>query len=291
MSFRPRRSVLYMPAANDRALEKAKSLPCDGIIFDLEDAVAPSEKPAARQAACQAVGSGQYGYRELVIRINAMGTPWHDDDLAAACAAGPDAIAVPKVDSTEQVRALADRMRELGAPESTALWAMIETPRAVLDADQICAADERLTTIVLGTNDLVNELHARSGTGRASLGWALSTVVCAARAHGLVVLDGVYNDVRDTEGFSAEARQGFDFGFDGKTLIHPSQIAPTNEIWAPDEAAVADAQELIATFDEALEQGKGVVTYHGKMIENLHVDAARRTLAMAAAISDRQPQS
>lgn len=287
MSYRPRRSVLYMPAANARALAKARTIDCDAIILDLEDAVAPAAKPAAREAACEAVRSGQYGYRELVVRVNAVGTAWHEDDLAAVCAAGPDAIAVPKVDSAGQVRSLVAAMERLGAPASTRLWAMIETPRAVLDADRILGASERLEVAVLGTNDLVNELRAAWTPGRAPLAHALQAVVCAARANGRVVLDGVYNDVHDREGFATECEQGFEWGFDGKTLIHPSQVDVANEIWAPDETAVAEARELIAAFDEALAAGSGVATFRGRMIENLHVEAAHRTVDMFEAVRGR----
>lgn len=287
MSYRPRRSVLYMPAANARALVKAQTIDCDAVILDLEDAVAPDAKPAARQAACEAVRSGRYGHRELVVRVNAVGTAWHEADLAAVCAACPDAIAVPKVDSAEQVRRLVAAMEELGAPATTDLWAMIETPRAILDADAILGASERLAVAVLGTNDLVNELHAAWEPGRAPLLHALQAVVCAARANGRVVLDGVYNDVRDLEGLAAECAQGFALGFDGKTLIHPGQVPVANRTWAPDEAAVDEARELIAAFEEALAAGSGVATFHGRMIENLHVEAARRTVAVDEAIRSR----
>ncbi len=287
MSYRPRRSVLYMPASNARALAKARTIDCDAVILDLEDAVAPDAKPAAREAACEAVRSGQYGHRELVVRVNSPGTRWHEDDLAAVCAAAPDAIAVPKVDSAEQVRSLIAAMDRLGAPGSTGLWAMIETPRAVLDADEILGSSERLEVAVLGTNDLVNELRAAWVPGRAPLVHALQTVVAAARAHGRVVRDGVYNDVRDERGFEAECRQGLEFGFDGKTLIHPGQVAIANDVWAPDEAAVAEARELIAAFDEALAAGSGVVTFRGRMIENLHVAAARRIVDAYEAIASR----
>ncbi|RLP09623.1 HpcH/HpaI aldolase/citrate lyase family protein [Propionibacterium australiense] len=287
MSYRPRRSVLYMPASNARALAKARTIDCDAVILDLEDAVAPDAKPGARAAACEAVRSGQYGHRELVVRVNAPGTSWHEEDLAAVCAAGPDAIAVPKVDSAGQVRSLVAAMEALGAPEGTALWAMIETPRAVLDADEILGASDRLEVAVLGTNDLVNELRAAWVPGRAPLAHALQAVVCAARANGKIVLDGVYNDVRDEQGFEAECRQGLELGFDGKTLIHPGQVAIANDVWAPDEAAVAEARELIAVFDEALAAGSGVVTFGGRMVENLHVAAARRILDAHEAIRGR----
>lgn len=287
MSLRPRRSVLYMPAANSRALAKARTLDCDGVILDLEDAVAPDAKAAARASACDAVKAGGYGHREVAVRVNSVGTSWHDDDLAAVCAAGPDAVVVPKVDSAQQVLALSARLEELGAPSATRLWAMLETPRAILDADQICAASPRLEVVVLGTNDLLAELRARPVAGRGPLTFALSAALCAARAHDKVVLDGVYNDVHDPQGFEQECLSGRDLGFDGKTLIHPNQVDVANRIWAPTDSEVEQARELIDTFDAALARHEGVVTFHGKMIENLHVETARRTLAFHEAISSR----
>ena len=281
--FRPRRSVLYMPSSNERALEKAKSIPCDGLILDLEDAVAPDAKPAAREAACAAVGSGEYGRRELTIRVNGADTEWHAADLAAACAAGPDAIVVPKVDSVEAVRALVDAMERHGAPDHTTLWAMIETPRAMLHAEEIAAASERLSVLVMGTNDLAKELYAEHVPGRQPLLTGLGLALLAARATGKAIIDGVYNDVRNTEGFLAECQQGREMGFDGKTLIHPGQVDGANEAFAPSPQAVEDARGLIAAWEAAA--GAGVVTYNGRMVENLHVDSARRTLAIHDAIT------
>lgn len=283
----PRRSVLYMPASNERALEKARGLPADALILDLEDAVAPDAKEAARENACAAVRSGAYGDREVTIRVNGVGTPWHAADLVAAAAAGPHAVVVPKVGSAEQVRGLAQALEWAGAPERTRLWAMVETPQAVLDVREIAAASPRLAALVLGTNDLVKELFAAHVPGRAPLLTALSLAVLGARAAGVAVLDGVYNDVKDLEGFEAECRQGRDLGFDGKTLIHPGQVEVANRVFAPDEAAVQDARELIAAFEEASAQGRGVVTHRGRMVENLHVESARRTLAMADAVAAR----
>ncbi|WP_299440781.1 CoA ester lyase [uncultured Phycicoccus sp.] len=283
--YRPRRSVLYMPASNERALEKAKTLVVDGLILDLEDAVGPDDKDAARENACAATRSGEYGHREVTIRVNGLGTQWHDADLEAACAAGPDGIVVPKVGSAEEVRALVDAMERHGAPARTRLWAMVETPGAVLDARAIAAASDRLAVLVLGTNDLVKELQARFVPGRAPLLTALSTVVLAARDAGVAVLDGVYNDVRDLEGFEAECRQGRDWGFDGKTLIHPGQITPCNEAFAPSPDEVDDARGLLEAWEAGA--GRGVVTYNGRMVENLHVDVARRVLATDEAIRAR----
>jgi citrate lyase subunit beta/citryl-CoA lyase len=282
MTFRPRRSVLYMPSSNERALEKAKSIPCDGLILDLEDAVAPDAKPAAREAACAAARSGEYGGRELTIRVNGADTPWHADDLAAACAAGPDAIVVPKVDSAEAVHALVDAMERHGAPDRTTLWAMVETPRAMLHAEEIAAASARLSVLVMGTNDLVKELYAEHVPGRQPVLAGLGLALLAARATGKAILDGVYNDVQDADGFLAECRQGRELGFDGKTLIHPGQVAGANEAFAPSAEAVEDARGILQAWADG--QGSGVVTYNGRMIENLHVESARRTLGFHDAI-------
>jgi citrate lyase subunit beta/citryl-CoA lyase len=283
--LRPRRSVLYMPGANERALEKAKGIPADALILDLEDAVAPDAKVAARANVCAAAQSGEYGYREIAIRVNAIGTEWHDDDLAAAAEAGPDAVLVPKVDSAEEVRRLEAALVAAGAPAHTRLWAMLETPDALLDARAIAAASERLAVLVLGTNDIARELHAAQTPGRPGLLTAISLCLVGARAAGKVIIDGVYNDIKDPDGFLAEAEQGRDLGFDGKTLIHPSQVEPCNEVWTPSAEAIEDARGLIATFEEAIAAGKGVVTYKGRMIENLHVDNARRVIAVADAIA------
>jgi citrate lyase subunit beta / citryl-CoA lyase len=285
-AFRPRRSVLYMPASNERALEKAKTIPCDGLILDLEDAVAPDAKPAARDAACRAAASGEYGGREVTIRVNGVDTPWHRDDLRAASEAGPDAIVVPKVDSADVVRALADDLAAFGAPGHTMLWAMIESPQAILHCEEIATASERLTVLVMGTNDLAKELYAEHVPGRHPLLPGLGMALLAARATGTSILDGVYNDVRDTDGFLAECRQGREVGFDGKTLIHPGQVAGANEAFAPDEQAVEDARGILQAWEDG--RGSGVVTYQGRMVENLHVESAKRTLAFHDAISALQ---
>ena len=278
--MRPRRSVLYMPGANERALEKAKTLPADALILDLEDAVAPDAKAAARERVCAAVGS--YGSREVTIRVNGAGTPWHADDLRAVGEAGPDAVVVPKVNSADEVHAIEKALSH--APDHTAVWAMIETPVAVLNCASIAAASDRLTVLVLGTSDLAKELVAAQVPGRAPLLGPLSMCVLAARATGRVILDGVYNDVRDLEGFVAECRQGRDFGFDGKTLIHPGQVEPCNEVFAPSAAEVAQAHRVIAAFEEARREGRGVATVDGRLIENLHVANAERILALAEAV-------
>jgi citrate lyase subunit beta/citryl-CoA lyase len=284
---KPRRSVLYMPGANERALEKAKTLPADALILDLEDAVAPDAKEAARERVCAAAASGAYGDREVTIRVNGLDTEWHDADLRAAAQAGPAAVVVPKVNSATEVHNIERALELGGAPEKTKIWAMVETPVAMLHAEEIAAASDRLTVLVMGTNDLAKELHAEFVPGRAPLLGGLSLCLLAARATGKVILDGVYNDVKDLAGFEAECRQGREFGFDGKTLIHPGQIEPCNRAFAPSENEVAQARKIIGAFEEAKAQGRGVVTVDGRMIENLHVDNAQRILALAEAIAGR----
>jgi len=280
--FRPRRSVLYMPSSNERALEKAKAIPCDAIIFDLEDAVAPDAKPTAREAACAAVASGEYGRRELIIRVNGIGTEWHDADVAAAATSGADVVLVPKVNSAAEVVALVAALEAAGAPTSTTLWAMVETPIAMLNALSIAQASDRLTGFVMGTNDLVKELYAEHVPGRQPVVTGLGLALLAARAAGIVIIDGVYNDVKNLDGFLAECRQGRELGFDGKTLIHPGQVEGANETFAPSADAVEDARGLIDAWDN---RSTGVVTYNGRMVENLHVESAQRTLAIADAIA------
>ncbi|NRQ51115.1 HpcH/HpaI aldolase/citrate lyase family protein [Aeromicrobium stalagmiti] len=288
LKLRPRRSVLYMPGANERALEKAKGIDADALILDLEDAVSPDAKPEARDRVCAAVQSGEYGHRELAIRVNGIGTEWHDADIAAAAAAGPDAVLVPKVNSAQEVLDLVAALEAAGAPDKTQLWAMIETPVALLHAEEICAAHERLTVIVMGTNDVVNETYGLHVPGRNPLVLtALSLSLLAARAAGKVIIDGVYNDVKNLEGFDDEARQGREMGFDGKTLIHPSQVEPANVAFAPSADDIEHAEAMISTFDEAKAAGQGVVTFNGRMVEELHVRDAKRILAFAEAIATR----
>ncbi|HEX5090966.1 MAG TPA: CoA ester lyase [Nocardioides sp.] len=278
----PLRSVLYMPASNERALEKARSIPCDGLILDLEDAVAPDAKPAARDAACAAAASGDYGARTVTIRVNGLGTEWHAADIVAAAQAGPHAVVVPKVGTPEQVHELATALERAGAPDHTKLWAMVETPEAIFNARDIAAASDRLTALVLGTNDLVKELYAEHVPGRAPILPSLHLALLAGRAAGIAVLDGVYNDVTDLDGFLEECRQGRQLGFDGKTLIHPGQVDGANEVFAPSEEAVEEARGILDAWDAGA--GSGVVTYRGRMIENLHVESARRTLSIHDAI-------
>ncbi|HKY65436.1 MAG TPA: CoA ester lyase [Acidimicrobiales bacterium] len=286
-ALRPRRSVLYMPGANERALEKAAGLPADALILDLEDAVAPDAKADARERVCEAATSDRYGAREVAIRVNSAGTAWHDDDLRAAAAAAPDAVVVPKVDSAATVHAIEKALEAGGAPERTAIWAMLETPVAMLRAEEICSASPRLTVLVMGTNDLAKELQAEHVPGRRPLLTGLGLALIAARATGRVILDGVYNDIKDAEGFEAECVQGRQMGFDGKTLIHPSQLEPCNRVFAPAAADVERSQRIIEAFEQAEADGRGVVTVDGRMIENLHVEQARRTLALHEAITSR----
>ena len=287
-TLRPRRSVLYMPGANERALDKAKTIPADVLILDLEDAVAPDAKVEARARVCSAAASGEYGKREIAIRANGLDTGWHADDIRAIAEVGPAAVLVPKINSATDVAAVERALEAAGAPHHTRIWAMLETPVAMLHAEEIATASERLALLVMGTNDLAKELHAEHVPGRQPLLHALSHCLLAARMAGKVILDGVYNDIKNAEGFLAECVQGMEMGFDGKTLIHPSQVEPCNDTFAPDAAELDRAKGLILAFEEAAAQGKGVATFEGRMIENMHVDNARRALAMAAAIAELQ---
>ncbi len=282
---RPRRSVLYMPGANARALEKARTLAADAFILDLEDSVAVAEKEAARARVAETVAARPYGAREVVVRINGFDTPWGEGDLAMAGAAAPDAILVPKVESPDLVEWLAERLHELGTPVATRLWAMIETPTAILRLPEIAAASPRLDCLVMGTNDLVNELHGEHTPDRQPVLAALSLAVLAARANGLAVLDGVHNAIRDAAGLRAACEQARALGFDGKTLIHPSQIAVANEVFAPSPVALDEARRIIAAFEEAERAGRGVAVVDGRLVENLHVENARRLIALAEAIA------
>lgn len=282
--LRPRRSVLYLPGTNERALAKAKTLPVDALILDLEDSVAPDAKVEGRERVCGVVDA--YDSREVTIRVNGIGTPWHADDVRAVAKAGPAAIVVPKVNSAEDVHAVERALEAAGAPERTAIWAMLETPIAMLHAHAIASASERLTVLVMGTNDLAKELHADHVPGRAPLLGGLSLALLGARAAGKVILDGVYNDVRNLDGFAEECLHGKQFGFDGKTLIHPSQVEPCNRLFARSDDEVAYSRRVIEAFEAAASEGRGVVTVDGHMIENLHVDNARRVLALARAIHD-----
>jgi citrate lyase beta subunit len=285
---RPRRSVLYMPGANTRALEKARTLPADALIFDLEDAVAPDAKDAARANVVAAAQSRSYGKREIVIRCNGLATQWGKADVAAIATSGADAILVPKVESASDVAAIVALLEGAGAPTSMAVWAMMETPKGILRAEEVAGAHERLQLFVMGTNDLVKDMRARHTPMRLPMVTALGLGMLAARAHGLTILDGVYNDIQDIDGFKAVCQQGLEMGFDGKTLIHPTQVEPCNEVFAPSAAELEMAGRIVTAFKAAQAGGLGVVTVDGRMIENLHVEQAERALVMAAAIKDLQ---
>jgi citrate lyase subunit beta / citryl-CoA lyase len=291
MTIRPRRSVLYMPGSNARAIEKARSLPVDAVILDLEDSVAPQSKTAARQQVADAVRAGGFGPREVVVRINGLDTQWWLDDLNAVSHAKPDAILVPKVSHPDQFNDIIERLIDVGAGHDVRVWAMMETPLAMLRAERIAAAaldpETRLTAFVMGTNDLAKDTRTRIMPGRAAMLPWLMTCVAAARAYGVEIIDGVYNDFANAEGFAQECAQARDLGFDGKTLIHPSQIDPCNAAFSPAAAEVAQAEKIIAAFDLPENQGKGVVQLDGRMVERLHADMARRTVAIAQAIAGR----
>ncbi len=294
--MRARRSVLYMPGSNARALEKAKVLAADALIFDLEDAVALDAKTMARQQVCDAVRQGGYGSREIFIRINSLTTPYGADDLTQACAANPHAVLVPKVETPAQLLDLCNRMDALAAPPSLALWVMIETPLAIQNCAALAACRHekggaRLTGFIMGTNDLAKETRTRLIAGRAPfLAW-LSTAVLAARACGLEIIDGVYNALKDMDGFRTECEQGRDFGFDGKTLIHPDQLAIANEVFAPSVDEIALAQKIIAAFDAPDNAHAGALQVEGRMVERLHADMARRMVAVQTAILAAQGAS
>ncbi len=284
MKFRPRRSCLYMPASNTRALEKAKSLAADTIIFDLEDAVAPEAKDGARENACAALQSGDYGGRELVVRINAMETPWFAQDIKQACLAGADAVLVPKILSADDIIQITDFMEDLDVSLDTRLWAMIEMPKAILKLAEIAALapQRRLTTFVMGFNDLAKEM--RADHDRAIFGPIMTQAVIAARAYGLNVIDSVYNDFNDPDGLASECREAKKLGFDGKSLIHPVQIETANRIFAPGADEIAAAEAIIAAFADPINAGKGVIVVDGKMTELLHLKQAKQLVATAQAI-------
>lgn len=288
-TIHPRRSALYMPGSNARALEKARDLPADVLILDLEDAVAPDAKETARDQVCAAVKAGGYGRRELVIRVNGLDTPWFKDDLAAAADAEPDAILIPKVSSPETLQEVGTLLEGLWAAPGIRVWAMVETPLAILDIERIARAARdrrtRLSCFVMGTNDLAKETRARFLPGRAPMLPWLTSALLAARAHDIDILDGVYNDIKDEAGFLAECEQGRDLGFDGKTLIHPAQLGPANAVFAPDEAELSRARAIIAAFDQPENAGKGAIQLDGRMVELLHAEMARRTVALAEAIA------
>jgi citrate lyase subunit beta/citryl-CoA lyase len=295
MAIRPRRSVLYMPGSNARAIEKARTLPADGLILDLEDAVAPDAKEAARAQVVAAVKAGGFGPRELFVRVNGIGTPWFADDMAAFAHVAPDAILVPKIQAGDQLEHVGTRLLDLHADKRIRIWAMIETPLALFHIAAIAAAardsESRLAGFVIGTNDLAKETRARIVPGRAPMVPWLMACVAAAHAYGIDVLDGVHNDIGDTAGFAAECAQGRDMGFDGKTLIHPNQIDPCNAAFSPSPGEVEDARKIIAAFDLPENHGRGVVKLDGRMVERMHADIARRVVAIADAIARTSAQS
>ncbi|MEK9968881.1 MAG: CoA ester lyase [Ferrovibrio sp.] len=284
---RPRRSVLYMPGSNARALEKARTLAADALILDLEDAVAPEAKAVAREQVCKAVTDGGYGGRELIIRSNGLDTPWGKDDIIAAAKAAPDAILLPKVETAAQVQAAEALLAQHGQAK-TAIWCMMETPKGILHAEEIAASSPRLAALVMGTSDLVKDLNAQHTPMRLPVITSLGICMLAARAYSLAILDGVYLDLDDEAGFEAACRQGLELGFDGKTLIHPKTLDTANRVYAPSEAQVAYAHKIIAAFEAAAKEGKGVVLVDGKLVENLHVEQAKRLAALAEAIAKLQ---
>ncbi|HEX4533151.1 MAG TPA: CoA ester lyase [Rhizomicrobium sp.] len=289
MAFiQPRRSVLYMPGSNARALEKARSLPADALILDLEDAVAPESKTLARKQVCEAVKTGGFGKREIVIRVNGLWTEWGEEDLAAAIAAKPNAVLVPKVSSASDLQAIEERFAGHDPERETMIWAMMETPLAILNAGQIAASGGRLRCFVMGTNDLIKEFRGTHMPDRANLYAALGISIAAARAYGLAVIDGVYNDIQNASGFLDSCKQAKAFGFDGKTLIHPSQLEPCNEVFAPSAAEVESAKKIIAAFELPENKGKGAISLDGRMVELLHAEIARNTVALADSIAALQ---
>jgi len=280
--IRPRRSVLFMPGSNAHALEKARTLPADALILDLEDAVAPDAKETAHAQVCAAVRAG-FGKREVIVRINALSTPWGAKDLVAAAAVGPDAILLPKVSTPHDLHAVENELAGV-CDSSLALWAMVETPLAILNIAALADAGGRLACLVMGTNDLIKEMRGAHTQDQLNLAAALGLSVLAARAHGLAVIDGVYNDIANSEGFAASCAQGRSFGFDGKTLIHPSQIAPCNAAFSPSPDEVEAAKKIVAAFEEPENKGKGAIKLDGRLVELLHAESAKRTLALAQAI-------
>jgi citrate lyase subunit beta / citryl-CoA lyase len=292
MTVRPRRSVLYMPGSNARAIEKARELPADGIILDLEDAVAPDAKAMARELIRKALEKGGFGDREVFVRINGLDTRWWVDDLHAVADVRPDAVLVPKISDPHQLQDLAARIVDMGTDPHIRVWAMMETPLAMLNVGDIAAAaldsETRLSGFVMGTNDLAKDTRAQIVPGRAPMLPWLANCVAAARAYGIDILDGVYNDLGNAEGFAQECRQARELGFDGKTLIHPRQIEACNAAFSPAPEEVEAARKIIAAFDLPENAGKGVIQIEGRMVERLHAEMARRTVEIADAIAQRQ---
>lgn len=289
--IRPRRSVLYVPGSNARAMEKARTLPCDAVVFDLEDAVAPDAKDTARKQIAEAIAARNFGARELFVRVNGLDTPWWIDDIDMVAKAKPDALLVPKIETPRHLSDIADRLTDIGADHAIRVWVMVETARAILAMREIAAVsadpEVRLTGFVIGTNDVAKETRMRLTKGRENMVPWLSLCVLSARAHGLDILDGVYNDIADAQGFAAECAQARDLGFDGKTVIHPSQVGPCNGAFTPPSDEVAQARRIIAAFNEPENATKGAIQLDGRMVERLHAEMAKRTVAIADAIAAR----
>lgn len=288
MPFRPRRSALYMPGSNLRALEKAKTLSADALILDLEDAVAPDSKALAREQVVASIQAGGYGSRELVVRVNGLDTEWGLEDIRAVATSGADAICLPKVEAAAEVEELVRLLDDAGAPETMEVWVMSETPKGVLNINEVAAAHWRLSVIVMGTSDLAKDLRVPHTPDRLGFLTSLGLCLLAARANNVDILDGVYLDLDDDAGYRASCEQGRELGFDGKTLIHPKQLQAANEVFGPSEDELGRCQKIIAAWDSAETQGQGVVLVDGKLVENLHVEEARRCLAIAAAIEELQ---
>lgn len=286
MVVRPRRSVLYMPGANARAMEKARDLPADALIFDLEDAVAPAEKEIARRQVIETLQKGGYGNRELVVRVNGLMTPWGEADVAEMATAGAHALLIPKVENKQIINGVEGRMLTAQAPDAMSIWCMIETPKGVMRAEEIASASPRLGALVMGTSDLAKDLHCLHTPSRGPFMTSLSWCILAARANGLSILDGVHLDLADDDGFAESCRQSREMGFDGKTLIHPKTIAAANAAFAPDDAEVQWSRRVIAAHEEAENAGKGVVLLDGQLIENLHVEEAHRIVGLADRIAE-----
>jgi citrate lyase subunit beta/citryl-CoA lyase len=283
---RPRRSVLYMPGSNARALEKGRGLPADGLILDLEDAVAPDAKATAREQIAAALQQGGYGRREIVVRVNALDSPWGRDDVKALAGSGADALLLPKVESAAMVHELEGLLEAAGAPDTLGIQCMMETPLGMLNAKEVASASPRITCLVMGTSDLVKDLQAAHTPERLPVLTSLGLCILAARAYGIAIVDGVYLDLDDAEGFAAHCRQGKELGFDGKTLIHPKTIATANELFAPSQQEIDWSHRIIAAHAEATAAGKGVVVVDGKLVENLHVENAKRLVALSEAIEE-----
>jgi citrate lyase subunit beta/citryl-CoA lyase len=290
-NIRPRRSVLYMPGSNARALEKGRTLPADGLILDLEDAVAPDAKETARARICEALAAGGYGERELILRVNGLVTPWGYQDLVAAAASGADAVLLPKVGGADMVDQAVAVLEANGAPDELDVWCMMETPMGMLHAEEVAGAHPRVACLVMGTSDLAKDLHAEHTRERLPMITSLGLCLLAARAHDIAILDGVHLDLDDDEGLAHSCRQGRELGFDGKTLIHPKTIAAANEAFGPTADEIAWSKRIIEAHGEATAEGKGVVVVDGRLVENLHVEAAHRVVALAEAITGMEAEA